>query len=375
MPGSPDGSLAPAHIPALDGLRGVAILLVIPHNADIFSNSAPWLWPMALAAHAGWIGVQLFFVLSGFLITRNLLAARGHAHYFRSFYARRALRIFPLYFLTLFVALVLLPYWVHYSPGALSSHHHQVWLWTFTSNWAQPFGADVSGFSHFWSLAVEEQFYLLWPFVVLLAASARLLWICGALVLIALLSRAFMQAEGAKPEMIYMFTFCRMDALAIGAAMAVVSLSAEAMQWVTGHSRALLLAAFGLFLAVALSSHSYAVFDPHTLVFGQTLLAVVFALLVVSVGAIPHGAFGQSLRRALEARWLRRVGRYSFAMYVFHLLLIDAFSRPIREALAFAGSATPLLHVITFVFLSFLAGMLSYHLLEKHFLALKRFVH
>jgi peptidoglycan/LPS O-acetylase OafA/YrhL len=314
-------------------------------------------------------------VLSGFLITRNLLAARGHAHYFRSFYARRALRIFPLYFLTLFVALVLLPQWVGYSPGALSSLHHQVWLWTFTSNWAQPFGAEVGGFSHFWSLAVEEQFYLLWPFVVLLAAGARLLWICGALVLIAFLSRAFMQAEGAKPEMIYMFTFCRMDALAIGAAMAVVSMSAEAMQWVSNHSRTLLIGAFGLLLVGALSSHLYAVFDPHTLIFGQTLLAVAFALLVVSVGAIPRGAFGQSLRRALETRWLRSVGRYSFAMYVFHPLLIDAFGAPIREALAFSGSATPLLYVTTFVLLSFLAGMLSYHLLEKHFLALKRFVH
>jgi peptidoglycan/LPS O-acetylase OafA/YrhL len=113
-------------------------------------------------------------------------------------------------------------------------------LWTFTINWAQPFGADVSGFSHFWSLAVEEQFYLVWPFVVLLAIGTRLLWICIALVLVALLSRAVMQAAEAKPEMIYMFTFCRMDALAMGAAMAVVSLSAPAMQWITGHSRAVL---------------------------------------------------------------------------------------------------------------------------------------
>ena len=104
MPGGADHT-ARAHIPALDGLRGVAILLVIPHNADIFSNSAPWLWPIALLAHAGWIGVQLFFVLSGFLITRNLLASRGAPHYFRTFYARRALRIFPLYFLTLVAAL------------------------------------------------------------------------------------------------------------------------------------------------------------------------------------------------------------------------------------------------------------------------------
>jgi len=374
MPVGPDGT-APAHIPALDGLRGVAILLVIPHNADIFSNSAPWLWPVALLAHAGWIGVQLFFVLSGFLITRNLLASRGHPHYLRSFYARRALRIFPLYFVTLFFGLVLLPQLMIYSPGELASHQHQVWLWTFTSNWAQPFGADVSGFSHFWSLALEEQFYLVWPFVVLLATGARLLWICVALVLVALLSRAFMQAEGVKPEMIYMFTFCRMDALAMGAAMAVVSQSAPAMQWIANQTHSLLAAVFGVLLAVALYSHTYSVFDPHTLVLGQTLLAAAFTVLVGSVGAIPPGTFGHALRRALEFHWLRRVGRYSFAMYVFHLLLIKAYDTPIREALAFAGSALPLLHALAFIVLSFLAGMLSYHLLEKHFLALKRFVH
>jgi peptidoglycan/LPS O-acetylase OafA/YrhL len=185
-----DSSIAArAHIPALDGLRGIAILLVIPHNADIFSQSAPWLWPIALVAHAGWIGVQLFFVLSGFLITRNLLDTRRDANYLRSFYVRRALRIFPLYFLTLFVGLVVLPHVVQFSPGALASHHNQVWLWTFLSNWAQPYGLEVSGFSHFWSLAVEEQFYLVWPFVVLFAAGTRLFWVSVVVALAAFVSR------------------------------------------------------------------------------------------------------------------------------------------------------------------------------------------
>lgn len=374
MPGVPEKP-ARAHIPALDGLRGVAILLVIPHNADIFSNSAPWLWPMALLAHAGWIGVQLFFVLSGFLITRNLLDSRDNPHYLRSFYWRRVLRVFPLYFLTLFVGLVLLPHLFTYSQEALASHRYQVWLWTFTINWAQPLGAEISGFSHFWSLAVEEQFYLLWPFVVLLAAGTRLLWICAALVFIALLSRALMLAAGAKPEMIYMFTFCRMDALALGAAMAVVSQSAPAMQWITSHSRSLLVMTFATLLGVSLYSHSYSVFDPHTLVLGQTLLAAAFALLVVSTGSIPPGSFGYPLRRILEMRWLRRVGRYSFAMYVFHLPLLVAFGDSIREVLGFAGAATPLVYVLAAIGLSFLAGMASYHLLEKHFLALKSRVH
>jgi peptidoglycan/LPS O-acetylase OafA/YrhL len=133
--------------------------------------------------------------------------------------------------------------------------------------------------------------------------------------------------------------------------------------------------AFGVLFAVALYSHTYSVFDPHTLVLGQTLLAAAFALLVVSLGSIPRGTFGHALRRLLEMRWLRRVGRYSFAMYVFHLPIIVVLGTPVHEALVFAGSATPLLYVLAFIGLSFLAGLASYHLLEKHFLALKRLVH
>jgi peptidoglycan/LPS O-acetylase OafA/YrhL len=174
------------HIPALDGLRGIAILLVVPHNADVFSHSAAWLWPFALVAHAGWLGVQLFFVLSGFLITRNLIDSRDAPNYLRAFFGRRVLRIFPLYFATLFLCLVLLPHIVDFAPGTLASHRHQLGLWTFTINWVQPFGADVSGFSHFWSLAVEEQFYLVWPFVVLAAAGTRLFRICIVLAAVAL---------------------------------------------------------------------------------------------------------------------------------------------------------------------------------------------
>ncbi|MEO8017825.1 MAG: acyltransferase [Pseudomonadota bacterium] len=369
MPQGPEAR-AQAHIPALDGLRAIAILLVIPHNADIFSNSAAWLWPVALLAHAGWIGVQLFFVLSGFLITRNLLAARGNDHYLRSFYVRRALRIFPLYFLTLFVGLVLLPRFIEFSPGALSSHQNQIWLWTFLSNWAQPYGHEVSGFSHFWSLAVEEQFYLVWPFVVLMAAGTRLFWICLLVALLALLSRVVMMQAGARPEMLYMFTNCRMDALALGAAAAVVSLSAPAMAWLAGHVRWLMFGIVAVMLVAAIGTHTFAVYDPRTLLLGHSLLAAAFALLMPCVMLELPGGF-RFLQRALEMPWMRQIGRYSFAMYVLHMPILLVFGRAIRDGVAVTGSAAPLVYTLIVVLLSFLAGLLSYHLLEKHFLRLK----
>jgi peptidoglycan/LPS O-acetylase OafA/YrhL len=370
MPRVPDIA-ARAHIPALDGLRGIAILLVIPHNADTFSQSATWLWPIALLAHAGWIGVQLFFVLSGFLITRNLLDTRHDSNYLRSFYVRRVLRIFPLYYLTLFVALVVLPQFVELRPGALASHQHQIWLWTFLSNWVQPYGIEVSGFSHFWSLAVEEQFYLLWPFVVLFAAGSRLLWVCLVLVALAVLSRVLLMHADARPEMLYMFTNCRMDALALGAAAAVLSFSPAYMQWIADNVRLLMLSVFTVVFTAALLSHSYAVYDPRTLIVGQTLLAGAFALLIVNIGSIAPGTFGYWLRRLFEMRWLRIVGRYSFAMYVFHLPILTVFGDDIEEFWAFTGSSNPLLYALTAIALSFLAGLISWHLIEKHFLRLK----
>jgi peptidoglycan/LPS O-acetylase OafA/YrhL len=359
-----------AHLPALDGLRGLAILLVIPHNADTFSQSAPWLWPVALLAHAGWIGVQLFFVLSGFLITRNLLARRGADDYLRSFYVRRALRIFPLYFLTLFVGLVVLPALVEFSPGALASHQNQIWLWTFLSNWAQPLGLEVSGYSHFWSLAVEEQFYLVWPFVVLVAAGTRLFWICLVVALLALLSRAIMMASGARHEMLYMFTHCRMDALALGAAAAVLSRNAAAMQWISRQIRALMLAVVGVLVIAALGTHVFSVYDPGTLIVGQTLLAMAFAVIMLGIGSVSRGTAAGSIP-LLEMRWLRQVGRYSFAMYVFHLPILMLLGDDLQRFAAIAGTAAPLVYALSAVVLSFVAGMLSYQLVEKHFLRLK----
>jgi peptidoglycan/LPS O-acetylase OafA/YrhL len=357
------------HIPALDGLRGVAILLVIPHNADVFSNSAAWLWPVAILAHAGWLGVQLFFVLSGFLITRNLLDSRGAPNYLRAFFGRRVLRIFPLYFGTLFVALVLIPHVVQLSPGALASHRNQVWLWTFTLNWAAPFGADVSGFSHFWSLAVEEQFYLFWPFVVMAAAGTRLFRICIAVAGLAVVSRVVMHLCGATPDMLYTFTNCRMDALALGAAVAVIGGSANWRSWIAAHRQGLLIAIFGVLLVTAGFSHLYSVFDPRTLLVGQTTIAASFALLVACLAARPPGK--HRLDGMLEMKWLRTVGRYSYAMYVFHLPILTALGGAIWAAVAFSGSARPLLFAFMAIVLSFIAGWLSWHLVEKHFLRLK----
>jgi peptidoglycan/LPS O-acetylase OafA/YrhL len=151
------------YIPALDGIRGLAIVWVVLHNAtDISMAPASGVFrALGLLTHTGWIGVQLFFALSGFLITGGLLDTQRSAHYFRDFYAKRALRILPLYYGVLFALLVVVPLIPAFSASI--SSEGQASLWLFTVNWTH---TAPYGFAHFWSLAIEEQFYILWPLVV-----------------------------------------------------------------------------------------------------------------------------------------------------------------------------------------------------------------
>src|SRR5947209_10880356 len=135
-----------SRIPELDGIRGIAILMVLM----VHFGSAPGL-PSAVGAvvEFGWAGVDLFFVLSGFLITGILLSTRQHEGYFSTFYRNRTLRIFPIYYAFLLVALVLAPEW------------KQVAYWLYLGHFMNASDQPIKYMRHFWSLAIEEQFYLL----------------------------------------------------------------------------------------------------------------------------------------------------------------------------------------------------------------------
>ena len=152
------------HIPALDGVRAVAVLLVICfHFWQVFTYG-----PYSLVgkiAMWGQTGVDLFFVLSGFLITGILLDTKGSPSFLRNFYARRILRIFPLYYATLLTIYLIGPLfrWSAWVP-----ENQSLWFWTYLQNLPMTFApGHVAGPEHFWSLAVEEQFYMVWPFLVL----------------------------------------------------------------------------------------------------------------------------------------------------------------------------------------------------------------
>ncbi|MEY8878492.1 MAG: acyltransferase family protein, partial [Leptothrix sp. (in: b-proteobacteria)] len=288
----------PHHLPSLDGLRGLAIVLVLLHNFDVLDLAGPHSLAAALLKEVfflGWIGVQLFFVLSGFLITRGLLATQQSDHYFSHFMLKRALRIFPLYYLALGLFTLLLPKLGLIAPPADPTW----WLWVYLANWSIPLHLGGESMPHFWSLAVEEQFYLLWPLLLWRLRLRQVAWLCLALMLLSPLLRWLLMSDGEPPEALYEFTVCRMDALAAGAALAawfhrplrepaqpgepidtssiVRQLTRHIERWSAGRWGAL---TAGLLVATALSSHGFWRLGATAQVLGYSLLALSFTAMV-----------------------------------------------------------------------------------------------
>jgi len=370
--------IAAEPILALDGLRGLAILLVLGHNFEIIGDSAGRVGhAVTLALDLGWIGVQLFFVLSGFLITRILLATQESPRYYRSFYVRRMLRIFPLYYAVLFLTFVVWPRIGQLPPGYAEDQQNQAWMWLYLSNWVQPSGLAGKAFPHFWSLAVEEQFYLVWPALIHRMRWDRVLKWCLAIAALSLLGRIFMVAMHASSEAVYMWTTSRMDALALGAAAAAFVSSPYGLRRLAGRGDALFWSAAALSLIGFALTRGY----PRTSPLGQTLgyswLSVTFAVLVLAAATPPRkGDHGSALwRNVLCSKPLRTLGMYSYGMYIFHKPLHDLIgSAMLREAGLNAGADYPvaLAYVALATAATLVLAMLSYHFLERRFLNLKQ---
>jgi peptidoglycan/LPS O-acetylase OafA/YrhL len=372
-----------ARLPALDGLRGIAVLLVMVYHFSYGGSFSPSAMNGAYArvSGAGWMGVDLFFVLSGFLITGILYDSRGRTGYFSSFYARRVLRIFPLYYA--FVLLVLpAAAWVGAPDSARAFARLRDacgWYLGYAVNFMLVFRggwkADILSTSHLWSLAVEEQFYLLWPPLVLLLSRRALIRTSAALAVAALLARVALRLGGAGEVATFVLPFARMDALLLGA---LVALGMRELGSVAPLARRAprVLALSGAVAAATLASApartSYAA--PWVQTVGYTAIAVFFAALVVTAVAAPAGS---RWGRLLRAPALATLGKYSYALYIFHPLVMTTLEALGLGADRFAASGEPLpvaghlafTAVATLVSLA--AAWLSWNLMERHFLRLK----
>lgn len=328
----------------------------------------------------GWVGVDLFFVLSGFLITGILLEAKGTTHYFRNFYARRILRIFPLYWGFLFVYFVVLPHVVSLDPASPYAvpTSTKLWFWTYTSNILslKPGAVIPLGMNHFWSLAVEEQFYMIWPAIVLALSAKTLERTCVTLVVFAFAFRLFLLATPFHHTGGYVLTPARIDTLAIGAWLAAVYRDPFRREWVERMApRAFVVTAFALAAANLpdLRMFGYRVSMQTA---GFPLLAVMGASLI-SIGT-GKAAKNVRLRRLFSSRLLVVAGKYSYAMYVFHLPLVIVMDTAGLHMRTFSGGNPPgvlaaLAYSIVVALITFVVAFASWHLYEKHFLKLKRF--
>jgi peptidoglycan/LPS O-acetylase OafA/YrhL len=374
-PEPPPGERLTGHILPLDGLRGIAILLVMIFHQTVMTAATEVDEAFLTVTGFGWCGVDLFFVLSGFLITGILFDSRESAGYFRNFYCRRIVRIFPLYYAVLFVALVILPRIPHAKSANFSRMAgDEPWYWLYLSNFAIARAGqwrhailDVS-----WSLAIEEQFYLVWPVVVLVCSRASLLRISSMLVLAAPVLRALLLWADAAPIAIYVLTPTRIDALAIGAWVALAARQPGGLIWLRRIGRPVSAVAGVAVLGFLVSGRTFC-WDPWIQVAGYTALALLAAsALVAALTCSPKGWFYQVLTHPL----LRSFGKYSYALYLFHLslraLVRDTVYGPGRFPTIF-GSPIPgqLLFYVVATALAYVAAWLSWHCFEVHFLKLK----
>lgn len=371
--------------PALDGLRGLAVLWVFIHNgafepAQQLDTIVGKL--MALVLNMGWLGVQLFFVLSGFLITGILIDARkrGLPNLFTRFYARRFLRIFPVYYA--FLLLILLVAWL--VPGVpdwmLEARQNAFWFVLYLNNWVQPF-TDI-GLGHFWSLAVEEQFYLFWPLVVVLLPLRWLPFVCIVMVVAAVFFRFWVLSTGHDfaESAAYVMTPARIDALAIGGMLAFL-VRQNRFERYLGLGMVFTLAGAFLFMVfIVLLEKNFSRVSGGIANLNQTVAAIGFMGLIYCCLTRSEGRTASLVRAMFMFSWLRNVGRYSYAIYLFHLpisLLLHQWVSPrIWGSVETQGVLIGLMVFFADLALLFVVsyGMarISWWLIEKPCLNLKR---
>jgi peptidoglycan/LPS O-acetylase OafA/YrhL len=337
-------------IPQLDAVRGLAILVVMAHNISLkypVLHSERWL-------RDGWMGVDLFFALSGFLIAGLLLDTKASRNYFKNFYVRRCLRIWPLYYALLFFMFVIVRF---VSPADYSEVVRTASPWwafpLFLQNFLLPISTNAAGpLAVTWSLAIEEQFYLFCAPLVRFCSSATLARVAIAEMCVSPALRYYLALHHVD---IYTNVFCRLDALMAGMLVALLVRSANfaPARWLQG--------AWIMFIAAAPLALVAESFGARWITFTLTALAAAAFIYVAMYS--PQ----QWLQTALANRFLIYTGIISYGLYLLHKIPFGVVQ------VLHLDWRYPWLPFLFILVASYVLAALSWNLLEKPFLSLKRF--
>jgi peptidoglycan/LPS O-acetylase OafA/YrhL len=352
-------------IPALDGLRGIAILMVLMrHSIFVMKTHSRILLPILAAGKLTWSGVDLFFVLSGFLIGGILLDAKHSPRYFKTFYLRRVFRIFPLYYLVVGLFLFSrLPFRI--LPGTIGEHVPVSIPWIAYLTLTQNFWiAGLPGaMEATWSLCIEEQFYLVIPLVIRNLTRRQLVATLVAVVASVPALRVLMHYYYPHGDYFcYVLTPCRADVLCLGVLAAVLvrtpagwRLLLSRRMWLRG---GLLLLFAGV---VYMTWAGYGAFRPPMTTFGLSCIAFFYTLVLLAVVSTNR----ETVRDVLCNRWLTKLGTLAYCLYLVHVPLIHAGRWAFATALRKSDNAAWFLGGMLGIAASLIVASFSWTYFEK----------
>jgi peptidoglycan/LPS O-acetylase OafA/YrhL len=329
-----------ARIPALDGLRGVAILLVLLRHAVFGVSSVQGIethsrltYLFLSMGQLTWSGVDLFFVLSGFLIGGILLDVRSSPRYFQTFYLRRVYRILPLYFLV--IGLSLLPHLLAEFSAARAARTSPLpipwWAYAlFIQNfWMAHLGTfGPSGMGITWSLAIEEQFYLTIPFVIRKVRPRNLLIVLLMVIVCASWLRVLLHSSMAFPGLAsYVLTPARADGLSLGVLAALLVRNPTFWNWLRSHSRILWQITILFFLGTCyMTWQGYDALSLPMTTWGFSWLAVFYTCILL-IAILPGDGI---VPRILQNKSLMRLGTLAYCSYLVHVAFMNAIRHPLK---------------------------------------------
>jgi peptidoglycan/LPS O-acetylase OafA/YrhL len=358
----------------LDGLRGLSVIFVVLYHYTYVFFTNPQitggLHNFYSFLHWGWIGVDLFFVLSGFLITRILLNSKGSKSYFKNFYIRRGLRIFPLYYGVLILYFIILPL-VGRPIVTLGINHQQIYLWTYSINLFQ----SKEGFgdlSHFWSLCVEEHFYFLWPIVIYFFDLKKIKYIAYAYIVFSLMLKNLLFYHYNLPfDFIKLLSFCRFDNILFGAILVFELISKDEVNQTSQIYPKRIIGLFVLSLIFSILRLDY------TGMFLYSVTSVLYSLFFVEIiRCCVHEK--NKVKDFFCNPFLNWLGRYSYGIYILHLptqRLSSIMNRklgPIVEKIFDPLSFGYHLYWVTLCsVVTLIIAVLCWHIYENQFIKLK----